>query len=78
MARYKYNYDRQYTYIPHIDNDWISRKINGHGGGYYTKGGPKGLAILTYIGDKKFYHIWYYNVILFVRYIKRLVNYKHS
>jgi hypothetical protein len=59
----------------HIDSDWIERIIDGHGGCIRCNS-YKGLARITYIGHKNSIQVFGYNVILFFKYLKRLLNIK--
>jgi len=45
-------------------NAWISKKINGHGGAYFSKG-YNGRARIIYIGHKNKLQVLWYNFILF-------------
>lgn len=54
----------------HIDKEWISERIGGHGGSFsYTK--PDGIVRIGYIGGKPKIVIWFYNLQLLMRYIRR-------
>ena len=54
----------------HLDTDWISSKIKGHGGSwqydYYN-----GLATIGHIGSTGKLKIAWYNFLLYLRYLKR-------
>ena len=54
----------------HVDYDWISKKIGGHGGTYscYTN---TGIIRIGYIGSTSKIKVFWYNVILFFKYLKR-------
>ena len=59
-------------WIPHVDSKWIDKKIGGHGGcyGFNT---TKGIVIIDYIGGKNHIQLFWYNTILFVRFLVRKV-----
>lgn len=59
----------------HIDNEWISERIAGHGGAYYYNS-LDGLARISFIGSKPKRVIWVYNLQLLRRYIKRKMRRK--
>ena len=59
----------------HVDDEWISKKIDGHGGSYGCND-INGLARIGYIGHKNSYQVFGYNVILFFKYLKRLPSKK--
>lgn len=54
----------------HVDNEWISDRIAGHGGGY-SYNNPDGRVKLIFICGKPKIVIWLYNLQLLYRYIKR-------
>lgn len=56
----------------HIDDEWISKKINSNGGAYFYNN-YNSLATIDYIGNKKGIIIFTYNVILFFKYLKRII-----
>lgn len=59
----------------HVDAEWISERIGGHGGAYrYTT--PESLALITYIGSTPKIMILRYNLWLIHRYIKRKLRRK--
>jgi hypothetical protein len=62
-----------YKHVDHIDNDWILNKIGSHGGSH-SYSSPSGLARIGYIGSTGKLKIWYYNLILLFKYIKRKLN----
>lgn len=57
----------------HVDNLWISEKIGGHGGSYCYSS-VNGLVRIGYIGVKPKVVIWWYNLQLLYRYIKRRIK----
>lgn len=57
----------------HIDREWITDKIDGHGGGYVYRS-TTGLAKIAWIGRKNKMHVMWYNLILCVKYIKRIIK----
>ena len=63
--------ETSYMYRHHVDEPWIQDKIAGHGGSY-LRSTPTSLAIIGYLGHKGRLWVWYYNLILFTRYLKRV------
>lgn len=63
----------EYVYIPHIDSDWINKKIDGHGGAF-TYNNKYSCAKIDYIGSTSSLRIFYYNIILWLKYVKRNIN----
>jgi hypothetical protein len=63
-------YRAKFIYTPHIDADWIESKIDGHGGGY-SHTGRESMCILHYIGSTWKIVVWYYNIILFCKWLGR-------
>jgi len=61
-------------YKPHIDTDWINKKIGGHGG-IHSYDSPTGIAHIMYIGSKNRLQVLWYNTILFLKFIKRRLLY---
>ena len=59
----------------HVDEEWIGKKIDGHGGSY-GHSSITGLAYIGYIGNKNSVQVFWYNVILFFKYLKRLLSKK--
>ena len=59
----------------HVDDEWIIKKIDGHDGSYRCND-IDGLARIGYIGHKNSYQVFGYNVILFFKYLKRLLSKK--
>lgn len=57
----------------HKDNEWIKSKMQGRSGcyGYNKINGP---ARIGYIYKKSKLVVFYYNVVLFVRYLKRKIK----
>ena len=54
----------------HVDSEWISERIGGHGGSYdYNK--PDGIVKIHHIGSTPKRVIWLYNLQLLLRYFKR-------
>lgn len=54
----------------HVDDQWISEKIRGHGGGYrYSR--TDGLAQIIFIGSTGRLKILWYNIQLFARFLRR-------
>ena len=64
---------RKEEWVEHVDSKWIDTKIGGHGGGY-TFDTVKGVATIDFIFGKNFLKIFWYNVILFVKYIIRNIK----
>lgn len=56
--------------VDHVDQAWIYTKIGGHGGSFGSNG-PYDLARIGYIGNKNFIQVFWYNIILYFRYLKR-------
>lgn len=54
----------------HVDDAWINKKIDGHGG-LYTFSKSNGLAVIGYIGHKNRIQVFGYNIILFFKYLRR-------
>jgi hypothetical protein len=57
----------------HADYDWINKKVNGHSSVYGYKQ-PRGLAVIYGIYGKTRAQIFWYNVILLFKYVKRKVS----
>ena len=55
----------------HVDDDWINKMIDGHGGSYRVNK-PNGLAVIGYIGHKNRIQVFGYNIILFFKYLRRI------
>lgn len=57
--------------MKHVDYDWASEKAGGHGMccGYNSE---RGLLVIHWIGSKPIYVIWWYNLILFFKMLKRI------
>lgn len=66
----KYN---RVQWTPHVEEDWIHSKIKGQGGGHRFSN-PKGLVVIFYIGSTSKLKIFYYNIILWFKYLKRLIK----
>jgi hypothetical protein len=58
--------------ISHVDSEWCHKKINGRGGSLIHKG-RYGLLRFGYIGGEKKIKVFYYNCILFIKYLRRLI-----
>lgn len=56
----------------HADKEWIYKKIGTHGGSFRYNS-YSGLAHIGYIGGKNRLQILLYNIILYLKYIKRRV-----
>jgi hypothetical protein len=56
----------------HIDDDWVHKKINGHGGAFLYSSSI-GLMHIDYIGSTSRIKVFGYNVILFFKYLKRML-----
>ena len=58
---------------PHPDEQWISDKMGNHGGSwgydFYT-----GRATIYHIGVGNRYKVVWYNLLLFIKYLKRIVK----
>jgi hypothetical protein len=54
----------------HIDGKWIDKKIGGHGGAF-SYNSYDGKARLIYIGSTSGIKIFWYNIILWGKYVKR-------
>jgi hypothetical protein len=71
MGHKKIDLRQSAKHTGHIDEEWINKKIHGHGGAFgynsYT-----GLATLIFIGCKPGILIFWYNIILFFKYLKRI------
>jgi hypothetical protein len=61
---------KEYTHIEHIDYPWIQSKIDGHGGSCHYNY-KYGLVTIGYIGSTCRLKVWYYNLIIFGKYILR-------
>jgi len=57
----------------HVDKSWIYDKIDGHGGCFGCSD-PYGLAKIDYIGNKNSLQVFWYNLILYLRYVKRRIK----
>ena len=56
----------------HKDSEWIKEKMQGRSGCYgYNK---NGLSKIEYIYQKSKLTVFYLNIILFVRYLKRKIK----
>jgi len=66
----KRKYIRSGGWEDHIDKEWISSKIDGHGGsyGFTTTTGP---VQIDYIGSTSKWKVFGYNITLYLRWIKR-------
>lgn len=63
--------------MKHIDDSWITEKINGNSGGYsYNK--PSGMVIIHWIYGRNHMQLFYYNMILLVKYLFRKVGITQS
>jgi hypothetical protein len=58
------------TFTQHIDNAWISSKIGEHGGAYGFND-SYGPAKISYIGRANKIKIWWLNMRLYWRWVKR-------
>lgn len=56
--------------ISHIDCEWISKRAKGHGV-IYSYSSPDGLATIAWVGGIGRVKILWYNVQLFLRFVKR-------
>jgi len=63
----------KHLYVDHVDNDWIRDKIGGCGGSWGCNG-PYSLAFISHIYNKNFLLIFWYNMILYFRYLKRRIR----
>jgi hypothetical protein len=61
---------RECTHIEHIDYPWIKDKIDGHGGSCHYNS-KYGTVSIGYIGSTSRVKVWYYNLILFGKYVLR-------
>lgn len=61
------------VWIEHVDYKWFENKVEGHGGslGYSSR---YGLAHIGYIGHKNAVQVFVYNIILFFKYLKRVIR----
>lgn len=57
----------------HIDSLWIQEKIGGHGGSY-SYSSVDGRVKIGYIGGKPIVVIWWYNLQLLYKYLKRRIK----
>jgi len=64
------NRELMYENSRHVDHFWIIYKTNGNAVRYYKKD-KDSLAVISMIHCKRIYVIWYYNLILLMKYIKR-------
>jgi len=55
----------------HIDDEWITKKIDGHGGAYMCNS-INGLVVIGYIGHKNRIQVFGYNIILFFKYLMHI------
>lgn len=60
-------------FVKHIDYDWACEVSKGHGMGC-SYNNPKGLLVIDFIGSCPRYCIWKYNMILFFKFLKRLIK----
>ena len=60
-------------YIPHIDSEWIYSKIKGRGGAFNNYG-KYSCARICYISTVPKIGIFYYNIILWLKYVKRNIK----
>jgi len=65
----KTNYT-EFIHIPHVDEGWINSKINGHGGSF-SYDGVNSIIKIGYIGSTGRFKVWYYNLILLLKYVIR-------
>lgn len=54
----------------HIDHDWISKRVNGHGA-CYSYNSSNGLDFISWIYGVGRLRVFWYNIQLFFRYMKR-------
>lgn len=54
----------------HIDHDWISKRVNGHGA-CYSYNSSNGLVFISWIYGVGRLRVFWYNIQLFFRYMKR-------
>lgn len=71
----KHKKPKGFMYEDHIDGEWISSKIDGHGGSYGFSS-TKGLVTIGYIGHKNRLQVLGYNIILYLKYLKRNIKLK--
>lgn len=62
----------EYLHVDHVDYDWITKKIDGHGGAY-SYDSPDGKVTICSIFGKNRIQIFWYNLILYWKYLKRKV-----
>lgn len=57
-------------YKNHVDYEWFNKKVDGHGGslGYSS---VTGLAHIGYIGSTSRTKVFWYNILLYVKYLTR-------
>jgi hypothetical protein len=71
MRRSDFTKKRKFRWKEHIDYEWINKKIDGHGGVYSYKN-PNGVIIINWIYGKNHIQIFWYNIILFIKYLIRI------
>ena len=59
----------------HVDYEWINKKINGHGG-VYSFNKTNGIITISYIYGKNNIQLFWYNIILFIKYLIRYFKLK--
>lgn len=60
-------------HVFHVDNYWICKKMGSHGGGYEYNSSI-GLAHIDFITSKNNVQILWYNIILYIKYLKRRIK----
>ena len=77
MKKIKRNRRHQVSrYNRHIDTDWILSKVGDGSSGYvYYTSARHGIAYIRYIYGVNKVRVYYYNIILYLRYIKRSIAY---
>jgi len=63
----------KHLYVDHVDKSWISDKI-GVGGGVWSCHEPYSLARIERIFNKNFLQLFWYNICLYLRYLKRRIR----
>jgi hypothetical protein len=67
------NKDNIFGHYPHRDRDYIMSKIKRHGASFVYNDNDS-LAIITWIGSTPKIKIFYYNIILWLKYVKRNIK----
>lgn len=55
--------------MKHPDREWINKRTGSHGACYTLRRNKS--SFIDYIGGKPFIYVWYLNVVLYFRWLKR-------